>query len=118
MGRPVNKNRNSGFYQVLGNYERGAKTRGHAWELTEKEFYDLTQEPCAYCGVRSSKSAPEKYQFFDYNGIDRVDNAEGYFIDNCVPCCTECNLMKRKLSLGEFLEKIEDIYYYSSLFLR
>jgi len=35
-------------------------------------------KPCIYCG-------------FESNGFDRKDNSIGHTINNCVPCCTECN---------------------------
>lgn len=42
-----------------------------------------------------------------YNGIDRVDPTKGYIIDNCVPCCTTCNYMKRILQRDEFLDHVK-----------
>lgn len=51
-----------------------------------KYFFNLTLDwvkenlikPCVYCG-------------FESNGFDRKNNSIGHTIDNCVPCCTECN---------------------------
>ena len=31
-----------------------------------------------------------------YNGMDRVDNAVGYMLDNVVPSCWDCNRTKGK----------------------
>jgi hypothetical protein len=36
-------------------------------------------------------------------GIDRRQNAVGYHLLNCVPCCTSCNLMKRNTSEQAFI---------------
>lgn len=44
------------------------------------------------------------------NGIDRKDSSKGYTIDNCVPCCTECNTMKSDLPLDVFYNRIDKIY--------
>lgn len=48
-----------------------------------------------------------------YNSIDRVDPTKGYIIDNCVPCCTTCNYMKRILQRDEFLDHVKKIYNFS-----
>jgi hypothetical protein len=37
------------------------------------------------------------------NGVDRVDSGRGYTVDNCVPCCKFCNLMKRNYTPEFFL---------------
>lgn len=38
-----------------------------------------------------------------YNGIDRIDNAKGYTIENSVTCCKRCNFAKRNMSYDEFI---------------
>ena len=45
-------------------------------------------------------------------GIDRIDSYLGYFVDNCVPCCAECNRMKFKHPQKDFLDIIDKIYNY------
>lgn len=49
------------------------------------------------------------------NGIDRVDSKIGYYIDNCVTCCTMCNYMKQAHSKESFLEQVKKIYNHSLL---
>jgi hypothetical protein len=49
------------------------------------------------------------YGDYVYNGIDRKNNSLGYVSNNCVPCCSECNLMKRKMSVNQFLEHMRKI---------
>ena len=46
---------------------------------------------CHYCGGVKSM------------GLDRVDNARGYTMDNVVPVCTVCNLMKKDMPPEEFV---------------
>jgi hypothetical protein len=58
--------------------------------LSKKDFSDLTQKECHYCG----KEGP--------NGIDRIDNTTGYVLSNCVPCCKHCNYVKGDLSKEDF----------------
>jgi len=70
-----------------------AKRRGLRWELTEEQYFSLRRLPCHYCGF----PLPEGGM-----GIDRISYKRGYFIKNCVPCCTECNVTKNShFSYGE-----------------
>jgi len=62
--------------------------------ITEEEFQTLTSGACAYCARQNSTTHK--------NGIDRVDSAVGYVVENCVPCCGECNVMKKTMSIAEF----------------
>lgn len=62
-----------------------ARQGGHAWDLTEAQYVELNRKPCHYCGG----PLPPKGR-----GLDRLDNARGYSIDNIVPCCTACNRMR------------------------
>lgn len=81
----------------------GAKQRGHNFDINylTKECYqeNFFQNTCLYCGDIST-------------GIDRVDNTQGYVEGNCVPCCGECNYMKRLLSKVDFQKKIIKIYFH------
>lgn len=38
-------------------------------------------------------------------GIDRIDSNKNYTINNCVPCCGQCNIMKLDYSQKDFLNK-------------
>ena len=80
-------------------YKSNAKARGLSWELTDEQFLELVTKDCTYCG-HSQK----------YNGIDRIDSSKGYTINNCVPCCTWCNVMKLNYNESEFLAHIRQIY--------
>jgi hypothetical protein len=40
---------------------------------------------------------------FLYNGIDRKDNKGGYELDNCAPCCTVCNFLKRDMAYSKWV---------------
>lgn len=46
------------------------------------------------------------------NGIDRIDSSKGYSDDNCVSCCSMCNLMKNNYSVYDFLNHINKISSY------
>ena len=45
-------------------------------------------------------------------GVDRVDSDKFYDIDNCVPCCEECNKMKLNMTTEKFLGHINKIHDY------
>lgn len=81
----------------------GIKTK-NPFNLTEIECKEYFTSRCHYCGYR--------YDGEVLNGIDRVNNNEGYSKDNCVSCCTMCNMMKRVLSREDFLHMCEHILGY------
>ena len=87
-------------------YRTGALKRGRSFDLTEEEFRALTSAACHYCGgepasvFRASKGYNGTYVC---NGIDRVDNAQGYSLGNCVTCCKACNRMKYQMSDADFI---------------
>ena len=72
------------------------KSKSHNIEfaIAEEEFQTLTSGACAYCARQNSTT--------HRNGIDRVDSAVGYVVENCVPCCGECNVMKKTMTPAEF----------------
>lgn len=72
--------------------------RGYEFELSKEEFFKLTKTNCYYCNKEPSQIKKGKYSNYIYNGIDRVDNSEGYLKDNVVACCKECNSNKSGIS--------------------
>jgi hypothetical protein len=91
---------------LLRRYKAGANrggARGLAWELTDEQFFAMTQSNCTYCGVPPVQPFVYKgEERFEYNGVDRVDSSKGYTPANCVPCCEVCNKAKRDLPLAAF----------------
>jgi hypothetical protein len=81
-------------------YQRGAIQRGHSWELTYPQFETLLCQPCFYCGAHSKV------------GVDRVDNTQGYTVDNSVPCCADCNMLKGTWPATFFVAKCKQIAEY------
>lgn len=76
----------------LASIKRCAKGRGISWQLTREQAMTFWQAPCSYCG------SP-----IETVGLDRVDHTRSYTMDNIVPCCRLCNVMKFTLSPEEFL---------------
>jgi hypothetical protein len=103
---------NVGFYRLLKSYKRNAKVNNIKFELTEKEFENLTKGNCFYCNSvpkKISKSISGKSDYI-YNGIDKKTPELGYIIKNCVSCCWECNQLKTNYTFEEFFNIIKTIY--------
>lgn len=87
------------------------------WEL----FYRLSQMDCHYCGrsphrtcnISHKKKGISEEQIskgvFTYNGLDRLDSSLGHIEGNVVPCCWDCNHMKGRRTVEEFVAHIKRI---------
>lgn len=104
--------KDSAFYVLLSAYKSAAKNRGLAFELSPEQFKALTQEICAYCGVapfRVWTGQRNNRPPYICNGVDRIDNEQGYTAKNSVPCCSICNHAKHTMSLTEFNDWLDRI---------
>ena len=99
------------FRIALRVYKRNANGRNLLWDLSDEEAYDLMQQDCFYCGeVPSMVAGSERTNgIFLYNGLDRIDNDDGYYIKNVVPCCNTCNLAKREQTMEEFISWVHRV---------
>jgi hypothetical protein len=93
---------------VYLSYRAGAKVRGFSFSLSREELVSISQQDCSYCGQAPSNNKAYTYSTgavcsFRYNGVDRVDNTGGYSLDNCVPCCFQCNRAKMNQTAEEFI---------------
>ena len=77
--------------------------RGFEFLLTLEKFTEIISKFCIYCGENEKP-----------RGIDRVDNLLGYTIENSVPSCNSCNMMKKIMTKEEFLSHIEKIYLHNN----
>ena len=99
------KTNEAAFNALYGAYKKCAKDRKLDFCLTKKDVRKLTSSNCFYCGSKPRKirkPTSKKSKNYTYNGIDRVDNNKGYFMKNCVPCCTICNRAKFNLPVRQF----------------
>jgi hypothetical protein len=69
--------------------------------ITYEEFLDFTKVPnCCYCSCLIPwipySTVGGEYTSRAYF-LDRKDNSLGYSKENCVVCCTSCNMIKRDL---------------------
>ena len=83
---------------IYNRYSNSAKRRGISFDITLTEFCSFWQKPCAYCGSEIQTI-----------GIDRMDSDIGYVLGNLAPCCTKCNLTKRKMSDFEYIEHCKKV---------
>lgn len=110
-------------------YKNGAKIRNIEYNLETYQFRQIIKQNCHYCNSEPmprndlcNSTTRKKYSYKDnssewceqqwvnVNGIDRKDNTIGYNLNNCLPCCINCNKMKLTLGYDEFLKHIEKIY--------
>jgi hypothetical protein len=82
-------------------YSKNANTRNLEFMLTEDEFTHIVQQPCYLCGIPTSDQ--------NHNGVDRVENTEGYLLSNCKSCCGHCNLLKKQAILQDIYRMAEQI---------
>lgn len=86
--------------------------------LTKDQINKLVSGNCVYCG---SEPRERMVKFGHYpvkviaNGIDRVNNSKPYIIENCVSCCSTCNLMKNKMSVDDFKNHIRKVHEFLCL---
>lgn len=82
----------------LTSIKSNAETRNLKFLLTDEQALNLLHQDCYYCGQPKA------------DGIDRIDSNKDYTVDNCVPCCKVCNIMKNKFSSEIFFNHIKSIY--------
>ena len=92
---------------------KGERIENH---LPIEEYEKIIAQSCYYCGEpprkisHLDKNKVALREDFYANGVDRVDSSKHYTVDNCVPCCKQCNTMKMTYTKEEFFNKIKMIY--------
>lgn len=105
----------SSFRKLYQQYKYHAAERGQEFDLSIEDFRELTAKPCFYCGKENGlvyKRGEKANGAFVGNGVDRVNNDEGYTHRNSVPCCSQCNYAKRDISIKEFQQWVADTYFH------
>lgn len=94
---------------LYSQYKFRANERGLEFALSKEEFIAITIKNCHYCGIEPRKTMSGSVKgngHHTYNGIDRVDNREGYTSQNSVAACTTCNQAKHATTVEYFEEWI------------
>lgn len=67
--------------RIVREYTRIDSKKSRCSNLTVEFVNESLSQHCVYCDYPST-------------GLDRVDNKKGHTIENCVPCCKECNVAR------------------------
>ena len=86
-------------------YTIRASKKNLDFELSQDEFDAIKCQPCYLCGKTINSQ--------HLNGIDRIDNNNGYTLDNVKSCCFGCNRIKRNYVLEDVFNKFMDIYSFN-----
>lgn len=102
-----------GIARVYDSYKDASRKRGIEFDLTKDQVGEIIIKPCFYCTHPGSNSrivqGTHKDMYFTYNGIDRMDSSIGYYPENVVPCCSDCNYGKRNMTTEQFLSWVRRI---------
>lgn len=81
--------------KMVSSYKCSDKKKGYETDVTkEYVFSNIIRKPCIYCGSINNV------------GCDRLDNKRGHLIDNIVPCCYICNVVRSNLFTFEEMKRI------------
>lgn len=83
--------------------KRAIKEKQVEFELSEDEFQKLKRLDCYMCMKESTLK--------NLNGIDCIDNTVGYTLDNCMPCCYDCNKIKNEYDIYDVIRKMFKTIY-------
>ena len=70
--------------------------------LTKEQYEELIYKSCYLCGFKNIVG----------NGLDRQDTSKGYSIENVLPCCSTCNMMKAFYNKDDFIKQMKKISDY------
>lgn len=101
----ISRGNKGGFTSELTEYKRNAKNRNLSWDLSSESATILMRSDCFYCGSAPGiKPRAKSLNFIGLrNGIDRLDPSLGYSSENCVACCSSCNVSKSDKTFDEFI---------------
>lgn len=82
--------------------KRNAALRKKAWDLTFEQYCSMLNLKCHYCNNKVGTT--ECYG----SGLDRIDNDQGYTIENVLPCCKYCNSLRNNFLTVEETKLLVD----------
>jgi hypothetical protein len=86
------------LYKILVNSNKRLDRKHRKVSLTYEDFLKFTTtKTCHYCNtpITWQMYSPPKGTSYSYH-LDRKDNNIGYTKENCVVCCSLCNVIKGK----------------------
>ena len=107
---PIKRTQKSYYYD----YKSSAKKRNYSFDISFDLFMSLVTSNCFYCNSKPNKAVKMNFRGIIYpeficNGVDRKNNKKGYSIENCVPCCINCNRAKNTMDFIAFVDWINFI---------
>lgn len=116
------------YKTLYAQYVAGARYRDLVFDLSFDKFCEIVNKSCSYCGEKRKYNVyagQDRIRYANRNsisqeginraeifvsGVDRIDNEVGYTQENSVPCCSKCNILKRNLSVVDFIFQVEKIH--------
>ena len=94
---------------LISKYRCDAKKRQLEWSLNNTQTRLLFQQPCWYCNAAPNTVFKRGHTTLIYNGIDRIDNTQGYTADNTVTCCAACNKSKMTGTAQDYIRRCRQV---------
>lgn len=79
---------------------RKTKQKKQLCSIKKEQYSDLIRKKCKLCDSQNDRT---------YIGIERINNNDGFNIENVFSCCPVCYQMKQDINLLDFVTKIEHI---------
>jgi len=105
-GEVLKSHNDSTTWDYLYHVIKGRKaSQEKGFGLTKDCFRQISQMNCYYCGAEPTLSNGYKswHPKIKINGLDRIDPSIGYFDENIVACCKDCNIAKLDKTEEEFI---------------
>jgi hypothetical protein len=101
------------YHVVKG--RKAAKQKGFG--LTKECFFKISKMNCYYCGTEPTltNGYKEWHPKIKINGLDRLDPSRGYYDDNVVACCKDCNTAKLDKTEEEFISWLKRVSHHQSI---
>lgn len=96
--------------RVMKAYVNNSSAKGREFDIPEDVFFRMIKSNCFYSGhppMSISRPYPGSPISVLYNGIDRIDNSDGYTVDNTVTCCQVCNRGKRAMPYDQWIDWVK-----------
>lgn len=103
------KNKGHGRYEdILYSWfdvkKRSAKDRGYSWDITIEDVWAMYVEQDKKCALSGADIGWSKKGMTATASIDRIDNTEGYLLENVQLLHKDVNFMKHHFDQDYFIE--------------
>lgn len=85
-------------------FSKSALSRGYSWNLTPEELNEIYIEQDGLCALSGLSIGWSKTGWDHTASIDRINNEEGYYLDNIQLVHKKVNMMRGSLTVEEFIE--------------